>query len=276
MAIIQRCLCWNNTRSGSVACGVYTLVLSLICVAVDAWDIAVVQHLEKKFKGLQIVFFLQISVYLLVAILSVILIVGVNKDKPHLLLPWIGGFILFMWFELATVIYVLVYAGMSGFNIFTIVFYILRSLLNVYCVLCVISQYQELRAGRGRLQDVQQQVTQRQRTPERRQPPQGARQPGIVIVQAGPAPITQYRRMRTAAPRHPPAAGVAQPLQPAPAYPPLPPPPYMAGPPGPAPPGPAPPPYSYLYPAPTPDGDKKEEGPPPYTEHGPDQDPPKS
>ncbi|KAI8478751.1 PREDICTED: uncharacterized protein LOC109471961 [Branchiostoma belcheri] len=271
MAIIQRCLCWNNTRSGSVACGVYTLVLSLICVAVDAWDIAVVQHLEKKFKGLQIVFFLQISVYLLVSILSVILVVGVNKDKPLMLLPWIGGFILFMWFELATVIYVLVYAGMSAFNIFTIVFYILRSLLNVYCVLCVISQYQELRAGRGRLQDIQQQVVQQQQA-DRRQPPQGARQPGIVIVEAGPAtrPITQYQRTRTAAPRQP--SGVAQPLQPAAAYPPLPPPPYMAGPPG----GPAPPPYSYLYPAPSPDGDKKEEGPPPYTEHGPDRDPPKS
>ncbi|XP_078589310.1 uncharacterized protein LOC144869710 [Branchiostoma floridae x Branchiostoma japonicum] len=275
MAIIQRCLCWNNTRSGSVACGVYTLVLSLICVAVDAWDIAVVQHLEKKFKGLQIVFFLQISVYLLVAILSIILIVGVNKDKPLLLLPWIGGFILFMWFELATVIYVLVYAGMSAFNIFTIVFYILRSLLNVYCVLCVISQYQELRAGRGRMQDVQQQVAQQQQQQqqrtERRQPPPAARQPGIVIVQTGPArPTTQYQRTRTSAPRQPPT-GVAHPLQPAASYPPLPPPPYMAGPPGPA-----PPPYSYLYPAPTPEGDKKEEGPPPYTEQGPDRDPPKS
>ncbi|XP_070554091.1 uncharacterized protein [Ptychodera flava] len=163
MAILKQCCCWNNVRSGSLASGIYTLIFSLICIAIDLYNVVyyggfdMEEITEYQAKGLRVLFYVMLSIYILIASLSIVLIVGVHKDSPSMLLPWIHALILFMLLELACTVYIFVESDLDNtywFSLFELVFYIGRTILNIYCVLCVISQYQELKAGRGRLQDI--------------------------------------------------------------------------------------------------------------------------
>ncbi|XP_077984165.1 uncharacterized protein LOC144438850 [Glandiceps talaboti] len=160
MAILHQCCCWHNVRTGSLASAIYTLIFCVICIAIDIYNAVYYgQRSTPAYheRDIAVLFYIMLFMYFLLGILSAILIVGIHKNNASMLLPWIHGMVLFMLVELACTIYICIEAGISKiywFSLFELVFYIGRTLLNIYCVLCVISQYQELKAGRGRLEHI--------------------------------------------------------------------------------------------------------------------------
>ncbi|XP_064544652.1 uncharacterized protein LOC135432769 isoform X2 [Drosophila montana] len=98
------------------------------------------------------VLFLFCSMLMVVA--SLLLIVGLRNNKRQLLLPWIGLMLCDLLIEVAHLVHLtlsrrVIFDPIVGF-IFTIDFFILC--LNLYCLLCVISQYQAYRMQRAEQQ----------------------------------------------------------------------------------------------------------------------------
>ncbi|XP_002736997.1 uncharacterized protein LOC100374281 [Saccoglossus kowalevskii] len=81
------------------------------------------------------------------AMLSVMLLVAINMERRKLFLPWLLGVVVFIISDMAIDIWIAVieaqlkhYPVMYG----TILALIVSTLLNIYCILCVTSHYQEL------------------------------------------------------------------------------------------------------------------------------------
>ncbi|XP_065090160.1 uncharacterized protein LOC135711283 [Ochlerotatus camptorhynchus] len=86
---------------------------------------------------------------------SVLVVLGLRMDKRALLLPWIVVMIANLLVECVYFIYLIVIQTLQfepvTAMLFTVDFFIMC--LNIYCLLCVISQYQEYKAGRGAAED---------------------------------------------------------------------------------------------------------------------------
>ncbi|XP_035793651.1 uncharacterized protein LOC118467358 isoform X2 [Anopheles albimanus] len=86
---------------------------------------------------------------------SVLVLIGLKLNNRALLLPWILVMIADLLVECAHFMYLIVIETLKfeplTAMLFTIDFFIMC--LNIYCLLCVISQYQEYKAGRGQADD---------------------------------------------------------------------------------------------------------------------------
>ncbi|XP_011196227.2 uncharacterized protein LOC105221171 [Zeugodacus cucurbitae] len=167
MAILQSCCFWKTVRTGSIASATYTLVyfgFSTIVMLITVYD-------EQEFlagsraqplgesilaKGeitpAIVVFnilFLICSFFIVLS--SLLMFVGLKQNRRQLLLPWIVFMLCDVLIEIFHLVY-LSFTQMVNFDpivgfIFTIDFFIMC--LNSYCLLCVISQYQNYLQGRG-------------------------------------------------------------------------------------------------------------------------------
>ncbi|XP_017100209.1 uncharacterized protein [Drosophila bipectinata] len=170
MAILESCCFWKDVRSGSFACAIYTLVyfgfstLMFLFYLREEQEFLLGQRpqpmgeslLEKGDVTVVTVIFNVLFLFcsMLMVLSSVLLIVGLQQNKRQFLIPWI----FFMLSDLLIECFHLLHLTLSrrvifdpivGF-IFTMDFFILC--LNLYCLLCVISQYQEYRRHRAELQ----------------------------------------------------------------------------------------------------------------------------
>ncbi|XP_044269745.1 uncharacterized protein LOC123014608 isoform X2 [Tribolium madens] len=176
MAILHSWCCWRSVRKGSFACGFYTAFYYTI----NAAHSSILLHEELEFfkhcppncteitqstildpdttSESSIIFtLLSLSTSSSGILTSCLLLYGLYKDCKFLLIPWIINIILFTLQDLVYICHQF-YEHALGFNpsiaiLITLDFFITS--LNVYALLCVISQYQELKAGRGRAQDDQ-------------------------------------------------------------------------------------------------------------------------
>ncbi|EDX09368.1 uncharacterized protein LOC6736936 isoform X1 [Drosophila simulans] len=169
MAILESCCFWKDVRSGSFACAIYTLVyfgfstLMFLFYLIEEQDFLLGNRaqplgeslLEKGDVTVVTVIFniLLLLCSMLMVLSSVLLILGLQQNKRHLLIPWIS----FMLVDLLIEVCHLVHLALSrrvkfdpivGF-IFTMDFFLLC--LNLYCLLCVISQYQTFRSQRAEM-----------------------------------------------------------------------------------------------------------------------------
>nr|XP_016932053.2 uncharacterized protein LOC108011434 isoform X3 [Drosophila suzukii] len=169
MAILESCCFWKDVRSGSFACAIYTLVyfgfstLMFLFYLFEEQDFLLGNRaqpmgeslLEKGDVTVVTVIFNVLLLFcsILMVLSSVLLILGLRQSKRHLLIPWI----FFMLGDLLIEVCHLVHLSLSrrvkfdpivGF-IFTMDFFLLC--LNLYCLLCVISQYQTFRSQRAEL-----------------------------------------------------------------------------------------------------------------------------
>eukprot|EP00099_Drosophila_melanogaster_P001856 NP_001097522.1 uncharacterized protein Dmel_CG13288, isoform B [Drosophila melanogaster] len=169
MAILESCCFWKDVRSGSFACAIYTLVyfgfstLMFLFYLIEEQDFLLGNRaqplgeslLEKGDVTVVTVIFniLLLFCSILMVLSSVLLILGLQQNKRHLLIPWIS----FMLGDLLIEVCHLVHLALSrrvkfdpivGF-IFTMDFFLLC--LNLYCLLCVISQYQTFRSQRAEM-----------------------------------------------------------------------------------------------------------------------------
>ncbi|XP_055912131.1 uncharacterized protein LOC129946115 [Eupeodes corollae] len=167
MAILQSCCFWKTVRKGSYASAIYTLIYF------GCSSIILLQYLREEQQYLSgkiakptgesllergdvspttVIFnilFLLCSLCLVLA--SVMVVIGLSKDQRHLLLPWIFFMFADIFIEFSHLVYLvklqrLVFEPLVSV-VLTLDFFIMC--LNVYCLLCIISQYQEYKSGRG-------------------------------------------------------------------------------------------------------------------------------
>ncbi|EDW37733.1 GL21059 [Drosophila persimilis] len=171
MAILESCCFWKNVRMGSFACAIYTLIyfgfstLMFLFYLREEQEFLLGQRSEPAGESMLEkgdvtvvtvifnVFFLFCSVLMVLS--SGLMIVGLRRNKRQLLIPWICFMLADLLIECSHLIHLtlsrrVIFDPIVGF-IFTIDFFILC--LNLYCLLCVISQYQAYRAQRSEQQE---------------------------------------------------------------------------------------------------------------------------
>ncbi|XP_076385613.1 uncharacterized protein LOC100876698 isoform X3 [Megachile rotundata] len=170
MAIMQSCCCWRSVRRGSFACaiysGIYFAVLALTTGKVLQGES---QYLRGNRSLPESTSFLEpdtispttvrFNVTLLICsccgvICSILLLYGLCKDQRVFLIPWIIVVGTICIVDVGHSLYLFVVA--SSFDptkvmLYTLNFFLLC--LNIYSLLCVISQYQEYMTGRGTAAD---------------------------------------------------------------------------------------------------------------------------
>ncbi|XP_030837204.1 uncharacterized protein LOC105437989 [Strongylocentrotus purpuratus] len=156
MAIMQSCCCFSNVRSGSIACGVYSLVTSCIYLAVWSWNLVQAVNLLTGYSGptvdgIYAAYSIDIILAAFLLIASIILIVGVPLHNKTMLIPYMVGVLALIVFQaIAWIILFVLLGAVSIVLIVNLVVWLLFTALNITCLICVISQYQELSEGRGR------------------------------------------------------------------------------------------------------------------------------
>ncbi|XP_076546379.1 uncharacterized protein LOC117606226 isoform X2 [Osmia lignaria lignaria] len=190
MAIMQSCCCWRSVRRGSFACaiysGIYFTVLALTTGKVLQGES---QYLRGNRSLPESTSFLEpdtispttvrFNVTLLICsccgvICSILLLYGLCKDQRVFLIPWIIVVTTICFVDIGHSLYLFIAA--SSFDptkvmLYTLNFFLLclnvvgrggdnlsgyiptYPLLQIYSLLCVISQYQEYTNGRGTAAD---------------------------------------------------------------------------------------------------------------------------
>ncbi|XP_022833096.1 uncharacterized protein LOC111361008 [Spodoptera litura] len=167
MPIIQSCCCWRSLRRGCYASAIYTMVYFSVTIVTmghfidmeqryltgDATEPTSESFLEpEKITPITVSLNITLLVCSTVGLVAcILLIVGVKKDIKYLLLPWVVAMGLETVVEVINLIY-LFYLQTLNFNpitsfLFTLDFFII--VLNIYAMVCVISQFQEYLDGRG-------------------------------------------------------------------------------------------------------------------------------
>ncbi|KAL1518033.1 hypothetical protein ABEB36_001719 [Hypothenemus hampei] len=169
MVILHSCCCWNSVRKGSIACAIYTGIYYTL----NAAQSSVVFHEQYKFlrnnKSISespidhditnetstILTALVFAFSSCGIFTSLLLFLGIHKNIKYLLIPWIFNMVFFIIVDVIYVVNGLVMHALkwnpSVAILVTIDFFL--NALNLYALLCVLSQYQEYRAGRGRATD---------------------------------------------------------------------------------------------------------------------------
>ncbi|XP_039965340.1 uncharacterized protein LOC120777860 isoform X2 [Bactrocera tryoni] len=167
MAILQSCCFWKTVRTGSMASAAYTLVyfgFSTVVMLITVYDeqeflagsseqplgesILAKGEITPAIVAFNILFLI-CSFFIVIS--SLLTFVGLNQNRRQLLLPWIIFMLCDVLIEIVHLIYlsftqIVNFDPVVGF-IFTIDFFIMC--LNSYCLLCVISQYQNYLQGQG-------------------------------------------------------------------------------------------------------------------------------
>ncbi|XP_025154105.1 uncharacterized protein LOC105192637 isoform X2 [Harpegnathos saltator] len=166
MAIMQSCCCWQSVRRGSFACAIYTgIYFAVLALTTGMVLLEESQYLTGNRSlpesssmleaGTISPTTVRFNAMLLVCsccgvLCSLLLLYGLLKDRKMLLIPWIIVVIACGFVDVAHSLYLIFVA--PNFIPATVMLYTLNFFLlclNVYSLLCVISQYQEYLAGRG-------------------------------------------------------------------------------------------------------------------------------
>ncbi|XP_020283031.1 uncharacterized protein LOC109854393 isoform X2 [Pseudomyrmex gracilis] len=166
MAIMQSCCCWHSVRRGSYACAIYTTIYFTLLALMTSrvlrdenqylkGDVSLPESISILESGTISPTTVYFNGMLLVCsccgvVCSLLLLYGLYKDYKSLLIPWMISVVTCGVLDVSHSIYVFVATLVftpSILMLYTLNFFLLS--LNIYSLLCVISQYQEYLAGRG-------------------------------------------------------------------------------------------------------------------------------
>ncbi|XP_022239420.1 uncharacterized protein LOC111085390 [Limulus polyphemus] len=145
MAILTSCCCFKSIRKGCFASGIFTLAVYLFIFTACLFQAHAMYHTTVIFVGN--LFMMILAAMSVIA--SVILLIGVYADRRIFLLPWI---VVISITTLLHLILALYFITDSSMNIILGILFatdLAICAINVYCLLCVISQYQEYVEGHG-------------------------------------------------------------------------------------------------------------------------------
>ncbi|XP_077557882.1 uncharacterized protein LOC144173270 [Haemaphysalis longicornis] len=144
MAILRSCCCWLSVRKGSFACGIYTLIFYTMLVVTGIFHVNSVLHSPVGFT----LVLLLLSFSGLCVIFSVVLLLGLFLDNRLLLIPWLSVVSMTTLLDVVLSVYFVLDLRIDPFVVaMYVVDYTLCS-VNIYAILCVLSQYQEYAVGR--------------------------------------------------------------------------------------------------------------------------------
>ncbi|XP_067948057.1 uncharacterized protein [Watersipora subatra] len=169
MPMIKRCCFSRNLRTGSIACGIWTLVWCFYSLATSVWGLTYTsgksepdslstgelippEPLTNGNTGLATLVWITLCVSLPTFFSSILVIVAVFKHNARLMIPWMIMVAILLVLDASTIIADVVMVGFESHVIAALLIWIIISLINIYCELCVISHYQEVAAGRGTVQ----------------------------------------------------------------------------------------------------------------------------
>ncbi|XP_037935488.1 uncharacterized protein LOC119669593 [Teleopsis dalmanni] len=145
-----------HAKNLALTSAIYTINISLLIVLIYSWRINVnirkSNELEDVYYGVQIAYFAIIGTQMSMIILSVILLYGICKENPGLIVPWILGYITFMALEAVAMVYsnVLRDHVNKQFDAMCkaeVTFFIARAFINVLSMWGVMRFYNLVRAG---------------------------------------------------------------------------------------------------------------------------------
>ncbi|XP_071044315.1 uncharacterized protein [Parasteatoda tepidariorum] len=144
--VMNTCCCWKRVKSGSYASGLYTLILY------TAMFIAGIVHAQTINKSPSLLAFCLLMVVLsgTCIICSMIMLLGLYKNNRFLLLPWTVAVAMTTLIDVMVSFYLIRDAITEPFLAVVFVTDVLICAVNVYALLCVLSQYQEYKLGLGR------------------------------------------------------------------------------------------------------------------------------
>ncbi|KAG8177667.1 hypothetical protein JTE90_012447 [Oedothorax gibbosus] len=144
MALINSCCFCSSVRSGSFAAGFYTLILYTIILTAGVFHLDII----KETVGMLVISLLTLVLSGFCVVACILLLIGLCVDSRMLLIPWMVLVLITTVLDLLVSLYLLIDAMFSSFLaiLFGIDFFILG--LNVYCLICVYSQYQDYCDGR--------------------------------------------------------------------------------------------------------------------------------
>ncbi|XP_064483044.1 uncharacterized protein LOC135395887 [Ornithodoros turicata] len=143
MALLRSCCCWKSVRNGSFASAIYTLVFYTILVAAGMCHMSSVLQSSVRFTlGLFLLTFSGLS-----AISSIVLLVGLFLDNRILLIPWLTIVSMTTLLDIVLSLYLITDLPVNPFVITMYIIDYILCAVNVYCILCVLSQYQEYIVG---------------------------------------------------------------------------------------------------------------------------------
>ncbi|XP_070554093.1 uncharacterized protein [Ptychodera flava] len=153
--LIRSCCCFD-LHGGAVASAIYTLTICVLGIVLQTQEYLLglteanttsTQGIQRTLDTFKCVAIAQYVRYSTMVILSVIMLIGVNKEKRKLLLPWICGMVLYIITEIILQIWAAILEATEkkyGVVVGTLLVMLLFLALDIYCLLCVISHYQEL------------------------------------------------------------------------------------------------------------------------------------
>ncbi|XP_022239358.1 uncharacterized protein LOC111085377 isoform X1 [Limulus polyphemus] len=136
----ETCCCCKTAKEGCVACGLYTLLFYLIKMSVASYHISLGTAAFVYLLFAILVCILSISCVLS----SILLFAGILTNNRTLLVPWMCSLSITTLMDVIMCFYMFTQASYNP--IFGVVFIIdvFICSLNVYCLLCVSSRYQDL------------------------------------------------------------------------------------------------------------------------------------
>lgn len=157
MAILARCCCCSTIRNGSIAAAIYSLLQSALALGLSSFKIHIYEThhfpdgMPKEESALFIATCVDLGFFTLLFLFSIILLYGVKNNKRFLLLPYIvcmTVLVILMCVIILLLVVVVVTSVEGNSGLMELLIVSLFTGLNLYCVLCVTSLYQELKEGR--------------------------------------------------------------------------------------------------------------------------------
>ncbi|XP_067647586.1 uncharacterized protein [Eurosta solidaginis] len=145
-----------HAKNLALTSAIYTINMSLLIVLIYSWRISMnmrkAETLEDVYYGVQIAYFAIIGTQMSMLVLSVMLVFGIYKENPGLIVPWIIGYITFMALEAVAMVYsnVLRDHVNKQFDAMCkaeVTFFIARAIINVLAMWGVMRFYNLVRAG---------------------------------------------------------------------------------------------------------------------------------
>ncbi|XP_030387885.1 uncharacterized protein LOC115634363 [Scaptodrosophila lebanonensis] len=151
-----RCCRMLHAKNLAITSAIYTINISLLIVLIYSWRINVNMHksgeLQDVYYGVQIAYFAIIGTQMSMILLSIVLIFGICRENPGLIVPWIIGYITFMALEAVAMVYsnVLRDHVNKQFDAMCkaeVAFFIARAFINVLAMWGVLRFYNLVRSG---------------------------------------------------------------------------------------------------------------------------------
>ncbi|KAI8121958.1 hypothetical protein CVS40_7073 [Lucilia cuprina] len=145
-----------HAKNLAITSAIYTINISLLIVLIYSWRINInIQKssaLEDVYYGVQIAYFAIIGTQMSMIVLSIMLLFGIVKENPGLIVPWIIGYITFMALEAVAMVYsnVLRDHVNKQFDAMCkaeVAFFIARAFINVLSMWGVLRFYNLVRSG---------------------------------------------------------------------------------------------------------------------------------